>query len=337
MKKKKLILILLVGGLSLVVKTQAREDKGLGTFWVCWENDSLVNTDRGFTNGLKLTWISPFLENSSKKAWLNRMPFLFRPGRRHALSLSLRQDMFTPDDLKRADLNEEDRPYAGYLGFELGIYNLNHNRMSFLGIGLGIVGPLSLAEKTQKFVHTYDSADWPEGWHHQLKNELAAQLVYERKWRMAVFGEKKGLGLKFVPQAGGGLGNVYTYGHAGLQVHLGWNLPDDFGLPFLQPGGDSAGGFFERDPARSGQEYDGIYLFTALDGQVVLRNIFLDGNTFRESHRVEKESLTAYLLVGLGAKVSNFNLSMACVAWTRLFKTQVNRQIYVITSISHSF
>jgi lipid A 3-O-deacylase len=166
---------------------------------------------------------------------------------------------------------------------------------------------------------------------------VAVQLMYENRGKLVLFGRKKGLGLDIIPHVAGGLGNVFTYANAGFQARIGWNLPRDFGLPPLRPGGSSGVGLFDRDPARAGREFDGIYLFTALDGQLVLRNIFLDGNTFRDSHSVKKDRVTGNFQLGLGIKISYLNLSLAYVRWSRLFESQKNRQAYLITNFSYSF
>jgi hypothetical protein len=245
--------------------------------------------------------------------------------------------MFTPDDLTSTDIDVQDRPYAGFLAFELGAHSLGRIRATYNGVSVGIVGPLSLAEHAQKLIHLSGRPDWPEGWHHQLKNELAVQLYSENKWKQSLTGRKRGLGMDLIPHIGGGLGNVYTYAHAGLQLRLGLNLPDDFGAPLLRPGGSSGSGSPERVPDRGGREFDSLFLFAISDAQFIIRNIFLDGNTFRESHAVEKETFVGYLHVGIGAKVSIFHFTLGCVAWSKLFKTQENRQIYGIMNIFYSF
>jgi len=316
---------------------QEAEKKDLRTFWICWENDHFVQTDRGFTNGLKLTWLSADRVMTGAGSLLDKLMFAIRPEFLHFRSYSLRQDMFTPADLTRVELIVQDRPYAGHLEFELGAYSLSQRRSTYRGLGVGIVGPLSLAEHAQKLIHLSRRPDWPEGWHHQLKNELAIQLYSENKWKPSVVGGNKGLGLDLIPQWGGALGNVYAYAHAGLQARLGLNLPDDFGVSPLRPAGSSGPGFSERDMGRSGRTYDGFYFFAVCDAQFVARNILLDGNTFQESHSVHKEPFIGYLQVGLGAKVSHIHITFGLAAWSKLFKTQEYRQIYGLLNIFYSF
>ena len=337
MRIKTLVAVLIAVLCVLPGSAQEISHKGLRTFWICWENDHFVQTDRGFTNGLKLTWLSAEKEMSGTKSLLDRLMFVFKPDFRHFRSYSLRQNMFTPDDLTKVELIEWDRPYAGFLEFELGAHSLSRFRAAYWGLSLGVVGPLSLAEHAQKLIHLSGRPDWPEGWNHQLKNELALQLYSENKWKKSLAGRTRGPGLDIIPHVGGGLGNVYTYAHSGFQVRLGLNLPEDFGKPLLRPGGSSGPCFSERDPGRAGRAYDSFYLFAACDAQFIVRNIFLDGNTFRESHTVDKEALTGYLQIGLGAKVGIFHITWGCVAWSRLFKTQENRLIYGLVNIFYSF
>ncbi len=327
----------MLGFFSAFLSAQSTDKKSLGTFWICWENDTFLKTDRGFTNGLKLAWISPAAENPRRNVVFGWMPFVRKPEFLHLFSYSLRQDVFTPDDISTLELDKNDRPYAGYLTFEVGIHSLGKNRAASFTLSLGVVGPLSMAEQVQKFVHNRNVAPEPQGWHHQLQNELAIQVIYENKGRFLLFGAKKGLEFDFIPHVAGGVGNVYTYGSTGFQTRLGWNLPDDFGVPLLRPGGSSGVGMFNRNPVRFGSDFNAIYLFSAVDGQMVLRNIFLDGNSIRGSHSVEKDVLTWNLQMGFGVKIRYLNINVAYVLWSRLFELQKSRQAYMITNISYTF
>ena len=335
--RTKLSFLFILLGLVCTVWGGESNKKGLKTSWICWENDTLIKTDRGFTNGLKLTWLSRDYSNPHDNSLFGWMPAVRKPDYRHFFSYSLRQDVFTPDDLKREDLNEEDRPYAGYLNFEAGIHSLSDTRMFSFSLGLGVIGPLALAELAQKFVHNHSQAPVPQGWQHQLGNEPAVQILFESRDKLSLPGPRKGLGFDLITHWGGGLGNVYIYGNAGFQVRIGWNLPHDFGLPLLRPSGSSGVGFFDRDPERGAQEYDGLYFFAALDGQLVLRNIFLDGNTFRDSHHVQKDLLTSNLQIGCGLKINQLHVNVILVKWTRQFKIQQHYQSNVIINIAYSF
>ncbi|MCJ7582649.1 MAG: lipid A deacylase LpxR family protein, partial [Candidatus Aminicenantes bacterium] len=143
MRRKISFIVVLFGSLLCMALGAQSEDRDLRTFWLCWENDTLLHTDRGFTHGLKLTWISKKFDNPRDNGLFGWMPYVRKSGFKYVFSYSLRQDVFTPDDLKRTDLDENDRPYAGYLNFEVGIHSLNDKQMKSFSLSVGVVGPLS--------------------------------------------------------------------------------------------------------------------------------------------------------------------------------------------------
>jgi len=160
--------------------------------------------------------------------------------------------------------------------------------MDTLEFDLGIVGRHSYAEDCQKVVHEWIDSTDPKGWHNQLKDEPVLNIFYGRKWKLVQSGIGSGFGYDLIPHVGCALGNVATLANAGAQVRFGWNLPDDFGTFLIRPGSDSNAPLDKQDP-RFFPRYHriGIHLFVAVDGHAVLRNIFLDGNTFRYSHSLE--------------------------------------------------
>jgi hypothetical protein len=87
------------------------------------------------------------------------------------------------------------------------------------------------------------------------------------------------------------LGNVYTYLAAGYTLRLGEGLGSDFNHSRIRPGlpvwswGTPADGF-------------NWHVFASAEGRLVGRNIFLDGNTFRDSHSVSKKPLVGDFEIG---------------------------------------
>jgi len=90
-----------------------------------------------------------------------------------------------------------------------------------------------------------------------------------------------GLDADVLPHFGGALGNVFTYGAAGVTLRIGSGLEDDFGPPRIRPSLPGSAYFLP------GKGFN-WYLFAGLEGRAVLYNIFLDGNTFTDSHSVDK-------------------------------------------------
>ena len=63
-------------------------------------------------------------------------------------------------------------------------------------------------------------------------------------------------------------------------------------------------------------------MFGAVDGRAVARDIFLDGNTFKDSPSVDKEPFVADLSYGIGLIAGRFQLTFQQVRRTKEFKTQ---------------
>lgn len=87
-----------------------------GTYSVQWKNDRIANTDRHYTNGFRLSWVSE--EKSSDPEWVRELldqvyPFAaLKSGRVRA---AFGQSIYTPEDAAATALVRNDRPYAGWL------------------------------------------------------------------------------------------------------------------------------------------------------------------------------------------------------------------------------
>jgi hypothetical protein len=87
---------------------------------------------------------------------------------------------------------------------------------------------------------------------------------------------------------------VFTYAGAGFSFRFGRNVPHDSALPRVQPG---MFGSADMDNQTMSANF-GWYIYVAVEGRAVARNIFLDGNSFRDSHSVDKKTFTGDLSVG---------------------------------------
>jgi lipid A 3-O-deacylase len=87
---------------------------------------------------------------------------------------------------------------------------------------------------------------------------------------------------------------------------------------------------------RSGQAH-GFYVFAAVTGRAIGRDIFLDGNTFRDSHSVDKETLVGHLILEGSMVYRRFKLSYADVFRTREFEGQGDKHEYGSIILSMTF
>lgn len=315
------------------------------TFNLYFENDLFDNTDRNYTNGTRLSWISPdtasYQNDPAFPAWLraaNRKLRLLHnndPETEHNLVVSLGQLMFTPEDTEASALVPDQRPYAGYLYTGIAYHTRSENRLDVMELDLGIVGPSALAHQTQDFIHDLRGFEKYNGWDNQLDDEPAVQLLYERKHRLLATTWRDDCGQDVIAHGGASLGNIATHLNFGGEYRIGWNLPDDFGTSAVRAGGDNSapGRHGNRRQARS---RGGVHAFIALDTRLVARDIFLDGNTFKESHGVDRKPVVADLAAGVALRAGRWKVSYAQVFRSREFEGQPHHHEYGSLSLSYS-
>lgn len=86
------------------------------------------------------------------------------------------QYIFNPRTRQAADPGRIDRPFAGYLFAEAGKGYFRSRSVLKWYTQIGIVGPDSFAEETQKGIHWLFGYKRVYGWEHQIRNAWAAQL-----------------------------------------------------------------------------------------------------------------------------------------------------------------
>lgn len=323
------------------------------TFSFGLENDLFANTDRFYTNGIKLNWISPELQYFEDLPWIKNREIFSRqlkqiigllphhddPTRQRHFSFSLGQKIFTPENIRARELQVNDRPYAGWLYGDVGFYSKNKRRLDTYLIQLGLIGDISLGEEAQDLVHSIRNIDKANGWDNQLKSEVGFALIYDRKQRLFRRTDfYKELGFDTILHGGGAVGTVFTHLSAGAEFRLGWNLPTDFGSALIRPAGNTNAPTDATDPRyENGKQSFSFYVFTAVNGRLVLRDIFLDGNTFTDSHSVDKENLVGDFIVGSAISYRRFKISYAQVFRSREFEKQSSGSSFGSISVSYTY
>lgn len=298
------------------------------------ENDlfgPVTNTDRHYTNGLQVAWLSR--PQTDLPEWLTDFSsppvysLLFPTGnfdsKSHRVGVALAQAIFTPDDTQTTAYQPNDRPYAAWLHMTFSLQSVRASSVTGEAwqdqwkLDLGVVGPAAQGEFVQNNWHDLIGADEANGWRHQIQDEVGVNLSFERAWRSSTFDTPKFLGLQtdFIPYTIISLGNVQTYAGVGGTLRLGFSLPDDFGPTRVYPG--TGAEWFQ--PSGDGCN---CYLFAGLEGRAVARDIFLDGNTFRDSPSIDKRHFVYDAKLGAAFVIWDTRVSYTHVFRSREFEGQ---------------
>ena len=323
-------LLLLSVGRAAAQPLPPPDPRGAASFVL--ENDSLKlagkATDRWYTSGVRLGWSSAEGWLPEPLAWVdNGLAGLLGPANAR-WRFDLGQNFFTPDDKRRRNPDPRDRPYAGILYGTIGLDRRTWNTLDRFEAQLGVIGPASLARDTQIFVHRIIDDPRPQGWGRQLRNEPVFNLNAERIWRVPVAATDFG-DVDVLPAAGAQVGTVRVAASAGARVRFGQGLERDFGAPRIRPTIADA-------PAPVGEGF-GWYLFAGIGGYAVARDIFLDGNTWRDSRSVDRKPLVADFEAGAAVFWGNTRLSYTQVWRTKEFDNQGRTFSFGAVSLAVSF
>ncbi|MDF1808241.1 MAG: lipid A deacylase LpxR family protein [Phycisphaerales bacterium] len=293
-------------------------------FTVYWENDGTVpkvgnNSDRFYTNGVGFELsLDPQFTDSLKK-------LLAPPGSwddpKFGLGIALKQRIYTGETIIDPNPPTTDHPYSGYLYFGFSFQRADKDKHDHFELDLGVVGERSQGEMIQRWIHhTFPDQDEPQGWGHQLANELAINFTYERTWKSRR-GEILGAEFEMLPAVGFDLGNVSIKAKGQVTLRGGIHLPDDFGpASFLGHKDHTA------HAAAWGKDKFSFYVYATLGVDAVAHNIFLDGNTFASSRSVDSEELVGQATVGVVTRYKKFYAGWSQTYQTENFESQPGGQ-----------
>jgi len=304
-----------------------------GDFLLQWDNDKVADTDRHYTNGMRIGYVptKPAEQLTDAAGVLvnafgyggfpNYPPDNLRKG------WVIGQNMYTPEDVDASVPDPQDRPYAGWTYVGVTVQNVSEtgltalNQQDTLELDLGIIGPEARAGETQNAFHRLINVSQSRGWDHQIGTEPGVLLTRTVKFRTDAWQpfDTNALGFDAIPHATGQIGNVKTGAAAGVTLRIGGNLGQDFGPKY---------GTFSLPRKRPDQFT--WSLFAGAEARLVARDIFLDGNSFKESPDVKRnwfvmESRAGVMFhapVPAGWGIDGVRLDISHVLRTREFATQ---------------
>jgi lipid A 3-O-deacylase len=292
-------------------------------FEAVFENDAMTswipgrdNSDHEYSHGL---W---FGVESGEGEWLGRLfpegapCHTTRGGDRPCLitRLEVGQKIFTPR-ISEPDPPVTERPYAGWLFGAASARVVGPRIARSYRVEVGVTGAPSLGEHFQRFAHWVTQFNPPAGWDHQLGFEPALLVRYGERRLIGQRGHGGGRVADVIASGELDIGTVRTGATAGLMLRAGYRLPHPW-MPKGSAGGPSVYGYAEMRQRWTG------------------RDLFLDGNTFRESVGVDKVPFTRSMEVGIAAQYRGMRAGYSMVFEDRLYRTQPEPHLYSSVRIS---
>ena len=260
-------------------------DNDAFNFWV----PPRQRPDDNYTHGARVAW---------DVSWTPRFAngWICARDARCGGTLEVGQEIYTPtvDALVPVP---GDRPYAGWLYARAEVRGARARTRRSLDLTAGITGPPSLAGATQRTLHKLvPDFRQPLGWTHQLPTEIAFSVRARQSWRIAPSGPA-GRVVDLVPTLTASVGTLRTAAGAGVRARGGVRLDH----PWLA----------------SGPSNVALYGFAGVRGELVARDLFLDGTLFRRSIRVRHVPFLGEWEGGVGVRVRRMRLEYRVVTRSR--------------------
>ena len=266
------------------------------------DNDFFVGDDSGYTNGVYFSWYETggILDGEVPAANFWVYPLLWtlpRAEKTFAVNANtLGQVMVTPADISNPNPPEGALPYSGLLAYNNTYLAVYENYADSVGLTIGVVGPISGAEETQKTIHSILGNDEPQGWDTQLDNELVFSFERGRIWRSLATEQDNVDVLVAVNAFAGTLASAIN---SSIYFRYGKALQNTFSVPLL------AQSRTLNPIAVDG----GWYVYTGMTGTYTINQIFADGNTFRNSRSVNYDPFEFGLEAGFAYSWPSLSLT----------------------------
>lgn len=270
---------------------------------IIWHNDIFANKDGGgYTNGLYVSWYDLSNEGDEKLSPpLLTLPLAWMQNDKAPLAYAvhtLGQGMTTPRDISKEIPDPNDAPYAGLLSFRSSYVVVEDDFADAVSLLIGVVGPASGAEKSQRLIHRITGSTEPKGWDYQISNEPVGQISRTGAWR---FAPEETSPVDMVGLLNVSLGNLESSAGGGFVLRAGTGLQKSFPTAALLTGRISYpmaidGGWF-------------VYAGATLD--YVHNQIVINGNTFRDSPSTRLRHDQYDIFAGISYSWHGVNMSIS--------------------------
>lgn len=192
------------------------------------ENDFLNLTQRGldryYTQGLRFD----FVYTTSQRKFFEKILIPVSDAAHNQYTIGVSQQIYTPRIINKhpSEFTRVDMPYGGnlYVTYKLDSYNSIKGVRYSSGLSLGMIGPVSMGERTQGLFHKIIQNNPAVGWDTQLRNDLLLNYSFSIDKQII----QQGL-FSLETKAEVKAGTLLVSGLTGLNLRLGnWQKPSKF-------------------------------------------------------------------------------------------------------------
>ncbi|MEP6618581.1 MAG: lipid A deacylase LpxR family protein [bacterium] len=277
------------GGQELSRTVRVSVENDYFDFWLPPDKRS----DDNYTHGMRIGWDAIAVPAFARAAICGK--------RACGSTFEIGQEIYTPTDDAVLPIPGQ-RPYAGWLYARASAIAASDRTRREVGVTLGVTGAPSLAAQTQEiFHHLITGFRTPLGWNQQLSAEPAIAVSASQTWLFSA------------PGSAGRWGDVAPAYHAEIgtlrtSVAVGGRMRT--GLALTHP-------WLVDSHARPWE----AYVFVGGQTEAVGRDLFLDGNTFHRSVRVDHTPLVSTLERGIGVRLWRLGVEYRAVTSGREYRT----------------
>jgi len=225
------------------------------------ENDFFTGSDDYYTQGLELLGVGHVVR---------------RKDHLYLRSYGVRNLMYTPSDIRIAEDQPEERPWAGLTAALVEEWYYRKKQSLRVEWMAGVLGEWSQSDEIQTWFHDLIGDNLPMGWDNQIPNEPFVNVAVEYYRPLYVVGSQWQFDV--TGQWGGSLGTAFVNMGGGLLLRGGWQVPSDYNLGLITP------------TVAKANELS-AYLFLENKARFVAHNATLGGSLFQDGPSRELEPL----------------------------------------------
>ncbi|MCD6067168.1 MAG: hypothetical protein K0S33_1994 [Bacteroidetes bacterium] len=183
-------------------------------FRFTYDNDFFSATDRYYTQGIQLVFIHPVVKHSP----FSKTLIPLGKTARNYYGFQLEQDCFTPRSIRHEEIFYGERPFSAtfFISHLLRSLDLLKKRSLTTQLDMGVIGPCARCEDEQKAIHKALVNIYPQGWEHQIKNDVI--LNYRTSFEKGLINTRH---FELMGNTSARIGTLYTDIGLGLHFRLG--------------------------------------------------------------------------------------------------------------------